>query len=77
METFGKIVFGTLVVIFILVVFSLLAAIPVYFLWNWLMPIIFPSGGIVHSLTFMQAIGVVFLSSCLFKSSSFSSKNKD
>lgn len=54
---------------------SLLAAIPTFFLWNWLMPLIFG----VPSLTFVQAVGVNLLCECLFKtrsSSSDSSKKK-
>ena len=41
--------------------FSLLMAFPVMWLWNWLIPIIFPTGVIVHNITFMQAFGLSIL----------------
>jgi hypothetical protein len=49
-----------------LAVFSLVAAIPTYFLWNWLMPTIFS----VKVITFWQAWGINFLTGILFKSKS-------
>jgi hypothetical protein len=41
---------------------SLVLAIPVYYLWNWLMPEIF---GLI-TLDFWQALGVSLLAGCLF-----------
>lgn len=59
-----------LIVLFGLVVglllFSLFWWIPVYLLWNWIMPLIFG----LPEISFIQALGVVLLSSILFKSSS-------
>lgn len=43
---------------------SLIFAIPVWLLWNWLMPMIFG----LTKLTLVQAWGVTFLANCLFKS---------
>jgi len=43
---------------------SIVLAIPVWLLWNWLMPMIFG----LTKLTLIQAWGVSFLSSLLFKS---------
>ena len=48
----------------------LIAAIPTYFLWNWLMPTIFD----IKIITFLQAWGITFLTGILFKNLS-SSKN--
>jgi len=41
-----------------------ISAIPLFFLWNWLMPIIFG----VTKITFVQAIGVNVLAHILFGS---------
>ncbi len=54
---------GILVVI-VAAIFGIIAAIPIYFLWNWLMPTIFA----IKTITFLQAWGIYFLSSMLFKS---------
>ena len=59
---------GLLVATIIVVTFII--TLPVYWLWNWLMPELFG----LHTLTFWQALGVALLSSCLFKSTSSSSK---
>lgn len=53
------------------ILFSLLGSVPVYFLWNWLMPDIFG----LTEITFLQSVGLSFLCSCLFKSSAVSSKD--
>jgi hypothetical protein len=45
---------------------SIVFAIPVWLLWNWLMPMIFG----LTKLTLWQAWGVTFLSALLFKSGS-------
>lgn len=66
METLMKFLLIVGVVIFI----SLLMALPVMWLWNWLMPKIF--GLIV--INFWEALGLCLLSSALFKSSSSTSK---
>ncbi len=72
---FEKLAAGLLIVILGFVFFmvvSLIAAIPTYFLWNWLMPEIFA----IKAITFWQAWGVNFLTATLFKNSSYSSKSK-
>jgi hypothetical protein len=51
-------------------IFALIGAIPLYFLWNWLMSEIFA----LKAITFWQAFGLVFLTSILFKSTNTSSK---
>ena len=49
--------------IFIVAIVSVLAAVPMYWLWNWLMPVLFS----LTTITFWQAWGLVFLTSILFK----------
>lgn len=56
-------ILGILGSIWMLFVFSLIASIPLYFLWNWLMPLLFQ----VPSLTLLQAVGVAWLSAILFR----------
>jgi hypothetical protein len=51
------------IIVFIIV--AVLAALPMMFLWNWLMPAIFG----LTTITFWQSFGLVFLSSLMFKSS--------
>lgn len=46
-------------------IIACLVAIPVYYLWNWLMPLIF---GLIK-ITFWQSMGISILSSLLFRSS--------
>jgi hypothetical protein len=54
-----------------LVVFiGLLTGIPIYFLWNWLMPTIFR----LPEITFWQALGLSVLCSLLFKNNTSSKK---
>jgi hypothetical protein len=52
------------------VVIGLLQAVPVWLLWNWLMPVLFE----VPKVTFLQALGLSILAGCLFQSHSSSSK---
>ncbi|MFA5471927.1 MAG: hypothetical protein WC219_07790 [Acholeplasmataceae bacterium] len=56
----------------IIAVVSIVAAIPTYYLWNWLMPEIFA----IKVITFWQAWGINFLAGVLFKSTS-SKSSKD
>ena len=56
----------------IIAIVSLIAAIPTYFLWNWLMPAIFN----IKVITFWQAWGLNFLAGILFKNSNSSSSSK-
>ena len=43
---------------------ALFNAIPVFFLWNWLMPELFG----LSSITLIQSVGISLLCGCLFKS---------
>ena len=62
-------VLPVLIVVGIVVIISVLSALPVMLLWNWLMPEIF---GLVQ-IDFWQALGLTMLCSLLFKSSHTSS----
>jgi hypothetical protein len=65
----GKILASVLGLTVLVVASALLMTLPVYFLWNALMPEIFG----LTTLTFWQALGVSLLSACLFGRSSGSS----
>lgn len=71
-STIITIAITAVVVVFALGLFSLIAGIPLYFLWNWLMPDLFG----VKIITFWQAVGIVFLCNTLFKSASSTSEKK-
>ena len=70
METLIKIFAVAILAVGAIVILALVLSIPVWLLWNWLIPIVFPGGGIVQSITLFQALGISLLCSCLFKSSS-------
>jgi hypothetical protein len=53
---------GLLLVIFM---FALIAAIPIWLLWNWLMPEIFG----LPQISLLEALGISIFSGILFKSS--------
>lgn len=76
MIKFGTIVAAVLGIVALIVVIALVLSIPLWLLWNWLMPVVFPEGGIVHHITWLQALGIMLLSSILFKSSGSSSSSK-
>jgi hypothetical protein len=52
-----------------IIVASLIGAIPLYFLWNWLMPELFR----LPAITFWQALGLNLLAWILFKPAASSS----
>ena len=65
---------AAIVGILVLAVFiSLLSAIPVFFLWNWLVPVI--TKGALATVTFLQAWGLTFLCAMLFKNTTKVSKS--
>lgn len=55
-----KAIFIFIITFFIIAIFI---AYPFMWLWNWLMPVIFG----LTKLTFWQSLGLLFLSSMLFK----------
>ena len=72
----GYILFGlTAAVAFVALIFgiSLVFSIPVWLLWNWLMPVIFG----LKPLTLIQAWGLTFLCSILFKSSNTNTTKRE
>lgn len=69
----SKIVAGlsmTVIFLAIAVISALLTAIPVFLLWNWLMPELFH----LPMISIVQALGLAVLASLLFKSNSGSKK---
>ena len=79
MKTFGTIIAAIIGIIGLLVILCLIISIPVMLLWNWLIPIVFPPHDgvalVVQNITWLQALGIMLLTSFLFKSSSVSSKS--
>jgi len=70
-ELLARMVGLALIFVVIFAALSLLGAIPTYFLWNWLMPVLFG----LKTITFWQAWGLLYLAALLFKSTSYSSKS--
>lgn len=79
MKTFGTIIAAIIGIIGFVVILALLISIPVMLLWNWLVPIVFPPHDgvalVAQNITWLQALGIMLLTSFLFKSSSVSSKS--
>jgi len=73
METLTKIIGAVILVILLALIVAVLLAFPLMLLWNWIIPVIFPGEGIAHSISLLQAFGVLLLSVFLFKSTSSSS----
>jgi hypothetical protein len=69
MESFIKLLGLGVVGFVIAILIGFLHALPVYLLWNWLMPLLFD----LPVLTFMQALGLSLLCGLLFQSSASSS----
>ena len=65
-------IMAIIVTMVMVIVTSLIAAIPVYFLWNWLIPDIFG----LTTINFIQTVGLGFLVKLLLPSSSTVEKNK-
>jgi hypothetical protein len=59
----------------IMVLIGLIVGYPIKWLWNWLMPDLFPSANIAE-ITFWQALGMWLLGGFLFKGSSTSNNSK-
>jgi hypothetical protein len=59
-----KVLGGIALFIGIVIIWSCLLALPVWLLWNWLMPVIFGLG----KIGFLQSLGLNLLCGCLFKS---------
>lgn len=57
--------------IVLVVLFALIISLPVMWLWNWLMPVIFG----LKTITWLQTLGLLVLSGLLLKSHTSSSKS--
>lgn len=62
-ETFGASIIAIFLVLAIAFIASLVFTIPVWLLWNWLMPVIFG----ITKVTLIQAWGISFLCGLLFR----------
>ena len=56
----------------VLALLIIMQAVPVYYFWNWLMPQLFN----LPLITFWQALGLLILSSALFKTTNHAAKGK-
>jgi len=65
MNNFIAIISAILILIFTISVFAIIIVFPFMWLWNWLMPTIF---GLIK-INIWQSLGLIILSSILFKSS--------
>jgi hypothetical protein len=59
-------------IVALVAIIALLVSIPVWLLWNWLMPEIFG----LKAISWLQALGLCVLCGMLFKSSGSSGGNK-
>lgn len=66
-EIVGTGFLGFLMGWFIVIIFFLLQILPIYLLWNWLMPTIFH----LPEITLLQSCGLYFLSFLLIKNQSW------
>ena len=64
---------GVCAVIGYAVIIALIMALPIWILWNWLMPVIFQ----LPTINIAQALGLSLLSGCLFGWRNKSKKNED
>lgn len=65
---------STMLVVFTFVwIIVFIYSIPLYFMWNWLVPDIFN----LPTITFLQAIGLNILFNILFRPTSIPSSNKE
>ena len=70
MKILSQIVGVTLLAILAGLGFALIVSLPVWLLWNWLMPELFG----LKTITWIQALGLLMLCGMLFRSSGSSSK---
>ena len=66
-ENISTVVGGCLITLILIVGLSFILAVPVWILWNWLMPLIFG----LTKITLVQAWGLSLLANCMFKSVSY------
>ncbi len=68
-----KFITTSLILIWFGLVLVVLCSLPVMWLWNWLMPVIFGLG----KISLMQAFGILLLSTILFKSNVISNNKQE
>ena len=73
MKNIMNIAIAIILGILVFALVALICALPVMLLWNWLMPDIFG----LTTINFWQALGISFLSSCLFGRTSSNKKKED
>jgi hypothetical protein len=73
MEWLGKLVGGAIAIVILFFVVGALFAFPVMWIWNWLIPQLFPA--LPQELDFWQSFWLVILCSLLFKGGSSSSSS--
>jgi len=66
MKAFNKALTFLATFVFLVIVMSLLCSVPIWLLWNWLMPTLFG----LPEIGWLQALGLWVLCSLLFKSMS-------
>jgi len=71
MSFVSKALIAIFAALFLFALIAFIIATPLWLLWNWLMPIIFG----LTKITWLQALGLAFLSAILFKGHSTSSSN--
>ena len=69
-KTIGGVIIAFILTIAIAFGLSVVLTIPVWLLWNWLMPVVFG----ITKVTLLQAWGLTFLSTMLFKSGQTSTR---
>ncbi len=72
MRDFMVVVLGGLMMSVVLALIILLWGLPLMWLWNWLMPVLFG----LPTITFWQAVGLNLMSHILFKSSPSTTKTE-
>ena len=70
MKDLGEIMGAIFSIMILITGLALIMALPTMWLWNWLVPTLFHG----PEVTFLQALGLNFLCSILFKNSATSSK---
>lgn len=63
MKNLEKIFAVAALIIGAIILVAVIITVPLYFLWNWLMPTIFG----LNKITLLQVLGLALLSSILFK----------
>lgn len=63
-DSITKVAVATVIVLLTVLAIALIMSLPLYWLWNWLMPSIFS----LREITWAEALGLMILSGLVFKS---------